>query len=67
MKRIIYRHANFLGGTRVTRVQFGVAPNCGRVGDVLFQGRAAGGCPSPFGFGRDARNNRPEACSTRGN
>jgi hypothetical protein len=51
-KEIISEIAGVAGGTGVAPVQSGVAPDCGREGS----GRK--------GFGRDARNDRRDACST---
>ena len=52
------------GSTRVSRVQFGVPPNCKRSSEILFQNNITSVNPSAFDFGRDARNHPPEPGAT---
>ena len=54
---------DFWGSTRVSRVQSGVPPNCHGAWTLDLRGSIAEPCPS-HGFGRDARNNPPEAGAT---
>jgi hypothetical protein len=53
-----------MGGTGVAPVKFGVAPDFVRGRPPLFARKIQGQPVFPNGFGRDARNNRPEACGT---
>src|ERR1017187_8047779 len=52
------------GGTGVAPVNSGVAPELGQ-GSVAGVHNIQNGLASREGFGRDARNNRRDACSTR--
>jgi hypothetical protein len=52
------------GGTGVTPVKSGVTPNFVGGDGVLVHWQWRRNRSPANGFGRDARNNRPEACST---
>jgi hypothetical protein len=52
------------GGTGVAPVKSGVAPDLGR-NRAIGTHKMQSGFASRAGFGRDARNNRRDACSTR--
>jgi len=53
------------GGTGVTPVKSGVAPDFVNDRPPLVDRTNQSQSTSPDGFGRDAQNNRPEACATR--
>jgi hypothetical protein len=53
-----------IGGTGVAPVKSGVAPDFVRGRPPLFARKSQGQPVFPNDFGRDARNNRPEACAT---
>jgi hypothetical protein len=53
-----------IGSTGVTPVKSGVPPDFVRGWPLLFAPRIQGQPAFPYGFGRDARNNRPEVYAT---
>jgi len=63
---IEHRTANAVGGTGVAPVKSGVAPDFVVALSMARRWKIAEcGRSSREGFGRDARNDRPEACATR--
>ena len=66
MKRLpINRSFFWKGGTGVTPVKSGVAPDLIQHRPTPVVRTNHSQSTSPDGFGRDAQNNRPEACATR--
>ena len=56
---------NAVGGTRVSRVQFGVPPNCHGMCAVGVDRAIGGDLLLANGSGRDARNNPRDARATQ--
>jgi len=56
-----------MGGTGVAPVKSGVAPDLVQDHSLLVKRKSQCQSTSPNGFGRDAQNDRPEACATNFN
>lgn len=59
------RNAQFGGGTGFQPVKSGILPDLRAPAMSISKMRHANRAHHAVGFGQDARNNRPEACSTQ--